>query len=131
MMDRWLFHWPHSVWETPDAFSVLLMLLVHVIREPGAHSEEEHKKQTFHLSPKGAVSSDPRLPPHWDNLCCPSHCPPPTPSPEREPDRVATLKQGGCQLLVFSSLFSAGLSLPNCPIYSPCSLGKAWHSKQK
>lgn len=47
MMDRWLFHEPHLVWKMPDAVSVLPMLLVHVIREPGAHSEQEHRKQTF------------------------------------------------------------------------------------
>lgn len=44
MMDRWLFHWPHSVWKMPNAFTVLPVVLMHKIREPGAHTELKHKK---------------------------------------------------------------------------------------
>ena len=47
MMDRWLVHEPYLVWKMPDAVSVLPILLVHMIREPGAHSEQERKKQMF------------------------------------------------------------------------------------
>lgn len=47
MTDRWLFHKLHLVWKMPDAISVPPMLWVHMIREPGAHSGQERKKQTF------------------------------------------------------------------------------------
>lgn len=35
MMDRWLFHWPHSVWKIPDAFTALPVLLMCMIRAGG------------------------------------------------------------------------------------------------
>ena len=57
MIDRWLFHWPHLVWKMPDAFAVLAMLM-HMIREPGAQSEQEHTKQTF--LPQGSCLKRPR-----------------------------------------------------------------------
>ena len=66
MMDRWLFHWPHSVWKMPDALAVPPVLLMRMIREPGP--SQGRSAGSRHFSPKRAVSSDLALPLHWDSL---------------------------------------------------------------